>query len=1203
MRITDLQVDGFGVWSGLRVGGITSGMTVFYGPNEAGKTTLLQFVRAILYGFAEDRRDRYLPPVFGGQGGGSIVLNGRTGEYHVQRLVSPGRAIDEEGQLNLIGDDGAVAGSEALQQLLGNVNESVFSNVFAIGLREIQELATLNDTDAAHELYKLASGLDRVSLIDVMRDLRGERNHLAGSEGKGLPVRNQWGRALPTLAAEVRDLERQIEQARGGSKRWVQLGAEITEIDGELSRLGETIDREELTGRRLELAMQIAPRWRERDGLSRRMEALGKLPPAEKVSLDRLERVNAKISSLVVREEEASRRLSALREEARQLPIEPRLLENSCRIQALAEHRPWMESLDRQIVRLREEMRELHREMGLSTDGTEDDDFVALDEKTLEVNSRTISKLKPAVRSLRKHRQRYESALHAKQDTERQYVETQETYEGLLRECQCEDLDEALEAAGKQVNQIKRRRAIDERLERLEQQRRQLEAEVDEANEAQVMPVGRTLLVGLFVVFGCGLAFFGFAGLLMPKVVSAFPMMGVVGLAIAMGGWVVKLVGDSRARNQLDRTQRQVDLLASQLRRAKQEREQIPLPYGNEEESDSVGPEEALQRAQDELAQLEELLPVRSELDECERVYEEADEQVELAKEQLDSAQRRWEMALESVQLPTSLTPARVKSLSQQSEKISEAKHRLVACRKELRDREQELARLNERVFTLVNETECHDDENEVDDRHGYQAGDEAAVAINSLTARLGEQRRYQEQRAELKRTHKDQRKNLRGLQRQRRKLESFRDRLFAAANARNESHYREIVSRIAQLEKLIEELGHLDQQIDAAIGKNFPREEILDIVAQRGEKGLEPAWEEQLAKIEKLEQQRNEMNMLRGERLHEMKSLGEDRTVDRLEMKVETLRKQMRMATQRWRTLTLTYRILDSVRRRYEQERQPETLTEASLYLKAITRGKYTRIWTRLEGDMLFVDQREGQTLRVDVLSQGTREAIFLSLRLALASAYARRGIEFPLVLDDLLVNYDAERTRAAAQLLVEYAKRGRQVILFTCHDHIRDLFHELSADVLILPGQREVLERDATAEPYHVSRWEAPDEEEEELLEEEPEAVEEEYEEEYEEEAANEEEYDEEYEEAADEPVEAVEEEGDEELEEVDDYEEESVDEFDEEEQEVLAHEPEEEPEPVVSSDPPMEELDAEAAALRERFTWNSPDMWWEDDGEDAA
>jgi hypothetical protein len=59
------------------------------------------------------------------------------------------------------------------------------------------------------------------------------------------------------------------------------------------------------------------------------------------------------------------------------------------------------------------------------------------------------------------------------------------------------------------------------------------------------------------------------------------------------------------------------------------------------------------------------------------------------------------------------------------------------------------------------------------------------------------------------------------------------------------------------------------------------------------------------------------------------------------------------------------------------------------------------------------------------------------------------------PLVLDDVLVNFDAERARLAAGLLRDFARAGQQVLLFTCHDHIARLFKSLKVEVRELPSR----------------------------------------------------------------------------------------------------------------------------------------------------
>ena len=215
MRITALEVDGFGVWSGLKLGEMAGGLNVFFGPNEAGKTTLMQFIRSVLYGFAPPRR-RYLPPLRGGRPGGSLAVQASHGQFLVSRFDNP--ADPQAEILSLVGADGSRHGEQLLESLLSGVDEAIFNNVFAVGLRELQELGTLSDTDAAALLYSLSIGLDRVSLVEVMHELNG----LAGPHPR--PRR----RPLPdrTALAERDKLRAEIVELGTLNRRYARLAAE-----------------------------------------------------------------------------------------------------------------------------------------------------------------------------------------------------------------------------------------------------------------------------------------------------------------------------------------------------------------------------------------------------------------------------------------------------------------------------------------------------------------------------------------------------------------------------------------------------------------------------------------------------------------------------------------------------------------------------------------------------------------------------------------------------------------------------------------------------------------------------------------------------------------------------------------------------------------------------------------------------------------
>src|ERR1044071_1143074 len=127
MRISEAHIDGFGTWRDLSLENIGEGVTVVYGPNEAGKTTLMQFMRTMLYGFSEQRRHRYLPPLNGGRPGGSLAVvanaatESGTAMYQIVRHAALNDPQGYLGDVTIVAPDGAIQGHSQLEQLLAGV--------------------------------------------------------------------------------------------------------------------------------------------------------------------------------------------------------------------------------------------------------------------------------------------------------------------------------------------------------------------------------------------------------------------------------------------------------------------------------------------------------------------------------------------------------------------------------------------------------------------------------------------------------------------------------------------------------------------------------------------------------------------------------------------------------------------------------------------------------------------------------------------------------------------------------------------------------------------------------------------------------------------------------------------------------------------------------------------------------------------------
>ncbi len=83
--------------------------------------------------------------------------------------------------------------------------------------------------------------------------------------------------------------------------------------------------------------------------------------------------------------------------------------------------------------------------------------------------------------------------------------------------------------------------------------------------------------------------------------------------------------------------------------------------------------------------------------------------------------------------------------------------------------------------------------------------------------------------------------------------------------------------------------------------------------------------------------------------------------------------------------------------------------------------------------------------------LSRGTAEELYLALRFGLVREFARRAEPLPVIMDDILVNFDPKRAKEACEALAELSK-DQQVLLFTCHPETVDLVRSAAEDCKVI-------------------------------------------------------------------------------------------------------------------------------------------------------
>ena len=134
-----------------------------------------------------------------------------------------------------------------------------------------------------------------------------------------------------------------------------------------------------------------------------------------------------------------------------------------------------------------------------------------------------------------------------------------------------------------------------------------------------------------------------------------------------------------------------------------------------------------------------------------------------------------------------------------------------------------------------------------------------------------------------------------------------------------------------------------------------------------------------------------------------------------------------------------LSSSIISEVIETYQQRYQGPLLARASELFATITGGRFAKVATDFDEDMtILVGVRtNGKRETVGNLSSGTRDQLFLALRLAAIESHVGSQEPMPVVVDDIVINFDDASASATFKVLAELSKKT-QVLFFTHHEHL---------------------------------------------------------------------------------------------------------------------------------------------------------------------
>lgn len=160
-----------------------------------------------------------------------------------------------------------------------------------------------------------------------------------------------------------------------------------------------------------------------------------------------------------------------------------------------------------------------------------------------------------------------------------------------------------------------------------------------------------------------------------------------------------------------------------------------------------------------------------------------------------------------------------------------------------------------------------------------------------------------------------------------------------------------------------------------------------------------------------------------------------------------------MAEAAERYLRLKTAARLLQWSMERFRQTRQGPMLARASEIFQALTLGSFSRLLVDADSHdsprLMSIRADGNKPVEVPGLSEGTRDQLYLALRLAALDQQASQGSRMPLIADDLFINFDDRRTAAGLQVMGDVSRR-MQVILLTHHDHLVPLARQVLGDGL---------------------------------------------------------------------------------------------------------------------------------------------------------
>ncbi len=409
----------------------------------------------------------------------------------------------------------------------------------------------------------------------------------------------------------------------------------------------------------------------------------------------------------------------------------------------------------------------------------------------------------------------------------------------------------------------------------------------------------------------------------------------------------------------------------------------------------------------------------------AEKKLVDAEEQAGESRKLLEDWKQSWSESMRAIRLAPDAGAEEATARLGQFEELEEALDQRDRARADLAASQETVARVEEEVTRLCGSTRYD------------RASRSADAVVETLYERLNEGRslaqRYRSIGERLQEAEKT------SMQADQAKLQANRqlEKLKSAAGCATVEELVVAEKRSAEYQELKREIQLVEERLVAASA--LPLQELLAQAAGQDLAQVEASLERADGDLQACTPQVEERHgKLIGAEAALGKVDGEADAADAEQRAADAAAKLSNLIAG-YASARLSSSIIDGVIEAYQQRYQGPLLARASELFATITGGRFAKVATDFDEDrsILVGVRPNGRRETVGNLSSGTRDQLFLALRLAAIESHVVNQQPMPVVVDDIVVNFDDASAGATFKVLAELSQKT-QVLFFTHHEHL---------------------------------------------------------------------------------------------------------------------------------------------------------------------